>query len=317
MNWQQLLSGPAASCENPNDMVPSGLPSAVRFFASRRQYTLLEEYILPVAGAALAPHAFREVLCARCLRSGAAGPSPQAPDPLAGHGICHCSGNGISFRCIHSPMSFLEGTMYETSLRAAMTEFGASLFNRGYSSGSSGNMSVRLPNGSILATPTNSSLGRLVPERLSLVGMDGTLLSGDKPSKECAFHRAIYKARPECNAIVHLHSTYVTALSCLKGLDPEDVLRPFTPYYVMKVSPLPLVPYFKPGSQKLFEAIGLQAEKSASMLLANHGAITTGASLEQAVNAAEELEETAKLFFLLRGSDIRYLTEAEIQELKG
>jgi len=206
--------------------------------------------------------------------------------------------------------------MYETSLRAAMAEFGASLFNRGYSAGSSGNMSVRLPNGCILATPTNSSMGRLVPERLSLVSMDGELLSGDKPSKECAFHREIYKARPDCNAVVHLHSTYATALSCLAGLDAEDVLRPFTPYYVMKVSPLPLVPYFKPGSQKLFDAIARQAEKSASMLLANHGAITTGSSLEQAVNAAEELEETARLFFILHGKDIRYLADAEIAELK-
>ncbi len=206
--------------------------------------------------------------------------------------------------------------MYETALRSAMAEFGASLFNRGYSSGSSGNMSARLPDGNILATPTNSSLGRLIPEQLSLVSMDGELLSGGKPSKECAFHREIYKARPECNAVVHLHSTYVTALSCLNGLDPADVLRPFTPYYVMKVSPLPLIPYFKPGSQKLFDAIARQAAASAHMLLANHGAITTGATLEQAVNAAEELEETAKLFFILSGRDIRYLSEGEIQELK-
>ncbi|MGX8717702.1 MAG: 3-oxo-tetronate 4-phosphate decarboxylase [Desulfovibrio sp.] len=207
--------------------------------------------------------------------------------------------------------------MYETSLRTAMTELGASLFDRGYSSGSSGNMSVRLPDGNILATPTNSSLGRLVPERISLVSIDGELLAGDKPSKECTFHREIYKARPGCNAIVHLHSTWATALSCLNGLDPADVLRPFTPYYVMKVSPLPLIPYFKPGSQKLFDAIARQARESAAMLLANHGAITTGKTLEQAVNAAEELEETAKLFFILQGKDVRWLTESEIAELKA
>ena len=207
--------------------------------------------------------------------------------------------------------------MYETSLRTAMTELGASLFDRGYSSGSSGNMSVRLPDGNILATPTNSSLGRLVPERISLVSIDGELLTGDKPSKECTFHREIYKARPGCNAIVHLHSTWATALSCLNGLDPADVLRPFTPYYVMKVSPLPLIPYFKPGSQKLFDAIARQARESAAMLLANHGAITTGKTLEQAVNAAEELEETAKLFFILQGKDVRWLTESEIAELKA
>ena len=207
--------------------------------------------------------------------------------------------------------------MNEHSLRMSMVKLGESLFNRGYSSGSSGNMSVRLPEGNILATPTNSSLGRLDPEQLSLVSIEGTLLSGAKPSKECTFHRAIYKARPSCNAVVHLHSTYATALSCLEGLDPADILRPFTPYYVMKVSPLPLIPYFKPGSQKLFDAIALQATAHASMLLANHGAITTGATLEQAVNAAEELEETAKLFFILQGKNIRYLTENEIADLKA
>ena len=206
--------------------------------------------------------------------------------------------------------------MYETSLRMAMVEFGDSLFSRGYTSGSSGNMSVRLDDNRILATPTNSSLGRLVQERISLVSIDGELLSGDKPSKECAFHLEIYRARPKCNAIVHLHSTYVTALSCLKGLNESDVLRPFTPYYVMKVSPLPLIRYFKPGSKQLFSAIASQAQHCSNMLLANHGAITTGESLEQAVNAAEELEETAKLFFLLSGTDIRYLTETEIQELR-
>jgi len=206
--------------------------------------------------------------------------------------------------------------MTEKTLREALSLFGLSLFNRGYTSGSGGNMSVRLDDGTLLATPTNSSLGRLDPSRISHVAADGTLLSGEKPSKECAFHRAIYDARAQCRAVVHLHSTYATALSCLAGINPEDVLRPFTPYYVMKVAPLPLVPYYKPGSAELVSAVGAMAKRTGTMLLANHGAITTGETLEAAVNAAEELEETAKLFFLLRGSEVRYLTEEEITALR-
>lgn len=206
--------------------------------------------------------------------------------------------------------------MDEQTLREALSSFGLSLFNRGYTSGSGGNMSVRLEDGTLLATPTNSSLGRLIPARISHVSMDGVLLGGDKPSKECAFHKAIYEARPQCRAVVHLHSTYATALSCISGIDPEDVLRPFTPYYVMKVAPLPLLPYYKPGSVELVDSIGAMAKRSGTMLLANHGAITTGETLEAAVNAAEELEETAKLFFLLRGEKVRYLTSEEIAALR-
>ncbi|SBW10407.1 putative class II aldolase [uncultured delta proteobacterium] len=207
--------------------------------------------------------------------------------------------------------------MTESRLREEMAALGASLFNRGFSSGSGGNMSAKLPDGAILATPTNASLGRLDPARLSKVAADGTLLSGDPPSKECAFHIKIYEARPECGAVVHLHSTYATGLACCRDLDVNDVLRPFTPYYVMKVAPLPLVPYCKPGSPELVAAIAAKAREAKCLLLANHGPIVTGKTLEDAVNMAEELEETAKLFFLLRGSGVktRYLTGEEIREL--
>ncbi len=207
--------------------------------------------------------------------------------------------------------------MDEVKRREEMVALGASLFNRGYSSGSGGNMSVRLVDGTVLATPTNSSLGRLVPERLSKVAQDGRLLAGDPPSKECAFHLAIYAARPNCGAVVHLHSTYAVALSCCKHL-PQEVIRPFTPYFVMKVAPLVLLPYFKPGSRQLVEAVAANAGTARSFLLANHGPIVTGRTLEEAVNAMEELEETARLFFLFRQSqsDIRYLTDEEIAQLQ-
>jgi len=205
----------------------------------------------------------------------------------------------------------------ENQFREEMVAFGASLFNRGFSSGSGGNMSVKLPDGTFLATPTNSSLGRLVPDRLARVASDGTLLSGLPPSKECAFHLKIYEARPECGAVVHLHSTYATALASLRDINEEDVIRPVTPYYAMKVSPLPLVPYYKPGSSELVAAIAATARVAKCMLLANHGPVVTGATLEDAVNTAEELEETAKLVFLLQGNPlgVRYLAESQVWEL--
>ena len=198
-----------------------------------------------------------------------------------------------------------------------MTALGASLFNRGFASGSGGNLSVRLPDGCILATPTNSSLGRLVPDRLSKLSPDGALLSGDLPSKESSFHLALYAAKPECGAVVHLHSSYAVALSCCRDLDEADVIRPFTPYYVMKVAPLPLLPYFKPGSPEIAAALAEKAHTAHCFLLANHGPVVTGRSLEEGVNIAEELEETAKLFFLLRGAGcaVRHLNEAQLREL--
>ena len=207
--------------------------------------------------------------------------------------------------------------MTETQLRDEMVALGASLFLRRYCSGSGGNMSAKLADGTVLATPTNSSMGRLVPDRLSKVAQDGRLLAGEPPSKECAFHLAIYAARPDCGAVVHLHSTYAVALSCCLDLNAQDVIRPFTPYYVMKVAPLVLLPYFKPGSQQLVEAVAANASSARSFLLANHGPIVTGRTLEEAVNAAEELEETARLFFffLQSQSNVRYITEMEIAQL--
>ncbi len=206
--------------------------------------------------------------------------------------------------------------MTEETLRREMVAFGASFYTRGYSVGSAGNLSVRLPDGAILATPTNSCLGRLDADTLAKVTIDGEQVSGAAMSKEIPFHLALYRKRPDCNAIVHLHSTYLTALSCLDNIDPEDIIRPFTPYYVMKVGQMPLIPYHKPGSIKIAEELAHRAHESDAFLLANHGPVVLGRSLTEAVNATEELEETARLLFILKQSPVRYLTPDQIAELK-
>lgn len=204
----------------------------------------------------------------------------------------------------------------ESELRKQMVSCGASYYQRGYAVGSAGNLSLRLPDGHILATPTNSCLGYLDADRLAKVTIEGKQVAGERMSKEIAFHLAIYRRRPDCNAIVHLHSTYLTALSCRADIDPENIIRPFTPYYVMKVGKMPLLPYFKPGSVKIAEALAQRAHEANAFLLANHGPVVLGASLAEAANAMDELEETAKLVFLLKDASVRYLSAAEINELR-
>lgn len=204
----------------------------------------------------------------------------------------------------------------EASARDQITLFGKSLFERGYGCGSSGNISVRLEDG-IVISPTNSSLGRLDPAALSKIGFDGRHLSGAKPSKEGFLHLAMYEERPEMRAVVHLHSTHSVAVSTLRDLDPTDLLPPITAYYVMRVGRLPLVPYFPPGDLALAHAVRAVARHAHAMLLANHGPVVAGKSLDDAVYAAEELEETAKLYLMLRGSDARFLTTEQVTELRA
>lgn len=206
--------------------------------------------------------------------------------------------------------------MNEQQQREQMVSLGRSLFDRGFVTGGAGNMSVKLPDGNILATPTGSSFGRLNAKKLSLVDIDGNLISGDKASKEVVFHLAIYRNKSECNAVVHLHSTNLTAISCLAGIDQGNAIRPCTPYYVMRVGSLPVIPYYKPGSPQIAEELAKRAPEYRAFLLANHGPVVTGSSLIDAVDNMEELEETAKLALLLDGKAIRYLTEDEISELK-
>jgi len=203
--------------------------------------------------------------------------------------------------------------MTESSVRDEICEFGRSIFERGLTAGSSGNISARLDDGWQL-TPTNSSLGKLDPARLSKLDWSGKLLSGDPGSKEAFLHRAMYDAG--AGAIVHLHSTHAAAVSCMSGLDPASCIPPLTPYFVMKIGRLPLIPYHRPGDPRLGEAIRAISGKHTAVLLANHGPVVSAKTLDAAVNAIEELEETAKLFLLLRGSAVRTLTSDQISELK-
>ncbi|WP_299391037.1 3-oxo-tetronate 4-phosphate decarboxylase [Pelagibius sp.] len=204
----------------------------------------------------------------------------------------------------------------EARLREAICRTGRSLYDRGLTFGSTGNISQRLPDGGWLMTPTNASLGALDPARLSRLDAEGEWLSGDKPTKETFLHIAMYRERSDAAAVVHLHSTHSVAVSCLDGIDPEDVLPPITAYYVMRVGRLPLVPYFPPGDQDLAKAVGKLAGKHHAVLLANHGPVVAGTSLEAALYATEELEETAKLFLLLRGAAVRALTQEQVAELR-
>lgn len=198
---------------------------------------------------------------------------------------------------------------------ARLCEMGASFYQRGYAFGSTGNLSIR-EGGRVWISPTGRSLRNLQPKDFALVDMaTGEVLNGNKPSKESPFHMAAYRvAGDRAGAIVHLHSTYSAALSCLK--DPIAALLPITPYYQMRVAPLAVVPYFRPGSPRLGEFVGDAARESNCMLLRNHGMTCFGRTLEEAVDRAEELEETAKLLFLLRGRDLQLLTETEVQEVR-
>ncbi len=206
--------------------------------------------------------------------------------------------------------------MSETRLREAICRFGRSIFERGLTFGSSGNISVRLDDGWLM-TPTGSTMGDLDPARLAKLDRDGRHVSGDKPTKETFLHQGMYRHRTDATAVVHLHSTHSVAVSCLADVDPADVIPPITAYYVMRVGQLPLVPYFRPGDPALGPAVEALAGKHHAVLLANHGPVVAGTSLENAVFATEELEETAKLFLLLRREQIRPLTAAQVAELRA
>ncbi len=202
----------------------------------------------------------------------------------------------------------------EQKVRERIVEIGSSLYRRGLSPGSSGNISARTEDGWIL-TPTNSCLGELDPASLSKLDWNGNLVSGSKPSKEYFLHLAMYQKRPQSGAIVHLHSSFAAAVSCLDELDPSSCIPPITPYFVMRVGKLPLIPYFRPGDKALANEIAKHAGKHAAVLLANHGPVVSGNDLDSAAYAMEELEETSKLMLLLQGQKIRTLNESQIKEL--
>lgn len=205
--------------------------------------------------------------------------------------------------------------MDDNATRRQLVELAASLFARGFSVGSAGNISVRLADG-YLITPTNSSLGRLDADRLAKLDGEFRHIGGDPPSKEVFMHRAFYAARADAGAVVHLHSTMATAVACLPDADAGNPIPPLTPYFVMRVGrTMPVIPYYRPGDAAMEPAIAAAARTARAVLLANHGPVVSGKTLTDAVYAAEELEEAAKLYLLLRGSAPRLLTPAQVDNL--
>lgn len=202
----------------------------------------------------------------------------------------------------------------ESEVREDIVRLARSLFDRGFSVGSAGNISAAVDDG-ILITPTNSCLGFLDPCRISKITRDGRHLSGDRPSKEVFLHKAFYETRPDTGAVVHLHSTFATALSCLADIDPDDCVPALTPYVVMRVGQVKLVDYVRPGDEKAGDLIRALGGKHAAVLFANHGPVVTGKDVASAVYAAEELEETAKLLIMLRGMPTRMLSNDNVAEL--
>jgi ribulose-5-phosphate 4-epimerase/fuculose-1-phosphate aldolase len=204
--------------------------------------------------------------------------------------------------------------MNESRAREQICAFGRSLFDRGLTFGSAGNLSVRLDDGWLM-TPTNVSLGRLDPATLSKVDSAGNPVSGDKPTKEAFLHLSMYAQRPGADAVVHLHSTHSVAVSVLAEIDPDEPIPPITAYYVMKIGKLALLPYYPPGDVALAGAVREVASRHHAVLLANHGPVIAGKDLETAVYATEELEETAKLYLMLRAEKLRLLSPDQVAEL--
>ena len=206
--------------------------------------------------------------------------------------------------------------MNENQQRDQIVRLAKSMFERGLTFGSSGNISARVDDGWLM-TPTGSTMGTLDPAKISKLDNGGEHISGDKPTKESFLHQVMYEKRPGTGAVVHLHSTHSVAVSCLSDINKKNVLPPITAYYVMKIGTLPLIPYFPPGDLDLAKAVREMASDHHALLLANHGPVVAGKSLEDAVYAMEELEETAKLFLMLKNMNTSFLDDAQINDLKS
>lgn len=204
--------------------------------------------------------------------------------------------------------------MSDNAARESLVALGRSLFERGLTHGSTGNLSLRVADG-FLMTPTGSSLGALDPAQLAVLDASGRHVGGAPPTKEAALHLAMYRERPGDAAVVHLHSTHSVAVSVLADVDPADVLPPLTAYYAMRVGRLPMLPYYAPGDADLAAAVGRAATKHHALLLANHGPVVSGTSLAAAADAIEELEATARLWLSVRHERLRPLTPDAVADL--
>ena len=205
--------------------------------------------------------------------------------------------------------------MTETRLREQICDLARSLFDRGLTHGSTGNISARTPDGGLLVSPTGSSFGRLDPARLSHFDAKGRLIDGDPPTKEMPLHTAFYDTRSAAGAVVHLHSCHAVALSMMPDIDPDNFLPPLTPYAIMKLGKVKLLPFFRPGDLAMGAAVRGLAGKRTAVMLANHGPVVAGKDIEAACHAIEELEDTARLAMLLRGLPARMLSDAQITDL--
>lgn len=205
--------------------------------------------------------------------------------------------------------------MRDNELREMMCVMAKSLFDRGFTHGSTGNISARLEDGGLLVSPTGTSFGRLDPAKLSTFDKRGKHIGGDKPTKEMPLHSAFYDTRSSAGAVVHLHSCHSVALSMLPDVDEDNFLPPLTPYGIMKLGKVKLLPYFLPGADEIGQAVRGLAGKRSAVMLANHGPVVAGKDVEAACYAIEELEETAKLAILTRGMKPNGLNENDVQNL--
>mgnify|MGYP000881567363 CR=1 FL=1 len=203
----------------------------------------------------------------------------------------------------------------ENKLREQMCLLAKSLFERGLTHGSTGNISARTSDGGLLVSPTGSSFGRLDPARLSRFDAAGKLISGDKPTKEMPLHSAFYDTRSQAAAVVHLHACHSVALSLLPDIDADNFLPPLTPYSIMQLGKVKLLPYFRPGDAAMGEAVRGLAGKRSAVMLANHGPVVAAKDVEAACNAIEELEATARLALLTRGLNPNLLTGSQIRDV--
>ena len=203
----------------------------------------------------------------------------------------------------------------ESALREQICLLAKSLFDRGLTGGSTGNISARTPDGGLLVSPTGTSFGRLDPGRLSRFDARGQLIDGDPPTKEMPLHTAFYETRSTAGAVVHLHSCHSVALSMMPDANPDNFLPPLTPYAIMKLGKVKLLPFFLPGDPAMGDAVRGLAGKRTAVMLANHGPVVAGADVEAACNAIEELEDTARLAMLTRGLSPRMLSSEDVQRV--
>lgn len=203
----------------------------------------------------------------------------------------------------------------ETILREQICILAKSMFDRGLTGGSTGNISARTEDGGLLVSPTGTSFGRLDPGRLSRFDGTGNLVGGDAPTKEMPLHSAFYDTRSNAGAVVHLHACHSVAWSMMPEVDADNFLPPMTPYAIMKLGKVKLLPFFLPGDPAMGEAVRGLAGKRSAVMLANHGPVVAGKDVEAACNAVEELEDTARLAMMMRGFEARMLTSEQVGSL--